>query len=347
VRLALALAFVALLPGGAPAAAPAAAPAFRVLAFTKTAGYRHVSIPAAIQAIENLGAQNGFALDNTEDGGAFTDASLARYRVVIFLLTTGDVLDDQQQAALERFIRAGGGFVGVHSAADTEYGWAWYGGLLGAYFMSHPAIQQATIAVTDAADPSTVALPRVWVRTDEWYDFQSNPRSVAHVLATIDEKSYDPGPDAMGADHPIAWSHQYEGGRAWYTAGGHTEEAWSEPLFLAHVLGGIEWAAGPLPATTPSSPTPAAEPAPKIVSLATALHGRRVVVTVRHPSCSCEAVLGVRVRGRLLTTRVVANRTTTRASSAVLPPGRWQLTFTLTSRTGAASATARRWVRVH
>ena len=144
----------------------------------------------------------------------------------------------------------------------------------------------------------------------------------------------------MGSDHPIAWSHSYDGGRAWYTAGGHTDEAWSEPLFLAHVLGGIEWAAGMNPAT------PAAEPAPKIASLTTALRGRRVVVTVKHPSCSCDAVVAVKVRGRSLMTKVAAKGTTTRVTSAVLPAGRWQLIFTLKSRTGAASVTARRWISV-
>lgn len=340
-RWTLALALVALLLGAAPAAAPAPAPAFRVLAFTKTAGYRHgSSIAAAIKALQDLSAQNGFAVETTEDANSFTDQNLAQYKVVAFLLTTGDVLDAEQQRAFERFIEGGGGFVGVHSAADTEYDWPWYGGLIGAWFKSHPAIQQARINVSDTTDLSTVGLPREWVRTDEWYNFRSNPRSAVHVLATIDESSYAPGADAMGTDHPIAWSHSYAGGRAWYTAGGHTDEAWSEPLFLTHVLGGVEWAAGFTP------PAKAAEPALKITSLTTAVSGRRVVVTVKHPSCSCVAVLSVSVRGHAQTTRVAAKGSTTRVKSALLPPGRWQLTFTLKSRTDAKGATARRWIRV-
>jgi type 1 glutamine amidotransferase len=352
-RWAVAPMLVVMLFGAAPAATPAPAPtpSFRVLAFTKTTGYRHGSITDAVAAIANVAAQNGFALDQSEDSSVFNDANLARYKVIAFLLTTGDILDADQQAAMERFIRAGGGYVGVHSAVDTEYEWPWYGALVGAYFTNHPAIQQATINVTDANDPSTAHLPRTWVRTDEWYNFRTNPRANVNVLATIDESTYDPGPDAMGADHPIAWSHPYDGGRAWYTAGGHTFEAWYEPLFVSHVVGGIKWAAGPLPAVTPT-PATAAKPAPKIVSLKTALKARRVVATVKHTACSCKAQLSVRVRGRMLKTKQLAVKgTTTRLTSAVLPKGRWQLSVTLTGPPAgtppkASSAVGRRWVTV-
>jgi type 1 glutamine amidotransferase len=337
-----------LLLAAAPAAAPAPAsaagtpPSFRVLAFTKTTGYRHGSIADALTAVEKLGAANGFAVDRGEDARVFNDANLARYKVVMFLLTTGDVLDADEQLAMERFIRAGGGFVGVHSAVDTEYDWPWYGGLLGAYFTSHPAIQQATINVTDGTDPSTAGLPRVWVRTDEWYNFRTNPRPNVNVLATIDETTYDPGPDAMGSDHPIAWSHAYDGGRAWYTAGGHTFEAWYEPLFLTHVLGGIKWAAG---AVATALPTPVSRP-PSITSVTTALSGKRAVVTVKHSACACEVQLAVSVHGRVLTTKRPVTGTTTRLTSAVLPKGRWQLRVTVTSRPAAQSAVVRRTITV-
>jgi type 1 glutamine amidotransferase len=271
--LAVALGLLAPEAGSAPPAVP------KVLVFTKTTGFRHASIPAAVQAVTTLGENNGFAVDATEDGGAFTDANLARYDAVIFLLTTGDVLDDAQQAAFERYIRAGHGWVGVHSAADTEYDWAWYGALVGAYFRDHPAIQPA---VLDVADPRN-GLPARWMRTDEWYNFQSNPRPSVHVLATIEESSYDGG--NMGADHPIAWWHDYDGGRAWYTAGGHTDESWSEPLFLAHVLSGIEYAIGPQPA-------PAAKP--RIDSLRATVKARRVTVVSRYSGCTgCKGELHV------------------------------------------------------
>ena len=219
--------------------------AFDVLVFSKTAGFRHSSIPAGIAAIQSLGAVNDFVVVATEDANAFTAANLANYEAVVFLNTTGDVLNATQQAAFEQYIQGGGGWVGVHSAADTEYDWSWYGGLLGAYFESHPAIQQVTIKVADHVHPSTVGLPERWVRTDELYNFQTNPRGDVHVLATLDESTYSGGVD--GFDHPIAWYHDYNGGRAWYTGLGHTDASYSEPLFLKHLLGGIEYAAGQIP----------------------------------------------------------------------------------------------------
>lgn len=166
----------------------------------------------------------------------------ARY-IALFCLTTGDVLNTEQQGAFERYIRNGGGFVGVHSASDTEYGWEWYGRLVGAYFSSHSSVQSAAAILNDPLNPSTAGLPRRWVRTDEWYSFQSNPRGQAHVLATLDEKTFSPS-ESMGWDHPVAWCQEFEGGRAWYTGGGHTAESYSDPDFRRHLLGGILWAAG-------------------------------------------------------------------------------------------------------
>jgi uncharacterized protein (TIGR03437 family) len=189
-----------------------------------------------------LGAQNSFSVEQTEDAAAFNDANLAQFKAVVFLCTTGEVLNDEQQAAFERFISAGNGYVGIHSASDTEYDWPWYGGLVGAYFRSHPNIQKARIKLEEAAHPSTQNLPTIWERTDEWYDFRFNPRGRVRVLASLDESSYQGG--SMGADHPIAWCQLYDGGRAWYTAGGHTSESYGELLFLQHLLGGIQFAAG-------------------------------------------------------------------------------------------------------
>jgi type 1 glutamine amidotransferase len=227
----------------------------RVLVFSKTAAFRHDSIPDGIAAIRNLGEEHGFAVDATEDASVFEDARLAPYGAVVFLSTTGDILDGGQQAAFERYIAAGGGFVGVHSASDTEYDWPWYGGLVGVYIKSHSSVQPAAIAVSDRVHPSTRALPAIWRRSDEWYDFRENPRGRVHVLATIDESSYSGG--QMGADHPIAWCRFYEGGRAWYTALGHTRESYTEPLFLRHLLGGIRFAAG-----FPDAECPEARPVP-------------------------------------------------------------------------------------
>ncbi|MDK1472087.1 ThuA domain-containing protein [Streptomyces sp. 549] len=222
-------------------AGPAAADT-RILVFSRTAGYRHDSIPQGVAALRELGAEHGFGVDHTEDSADFTPGTLAGYDAVVFLSTTGDVLNSDQQQAFEGYIADGGGYVGVHAAADTEYDWPFYGGLVGAYFASHPHIQPATVEVADHAHPATAHLGRIWERTDEWYDYRSNPRDQARVLATLDETSYTGG--AMGEDHPIAWCQEYEGGRAFYTGGGHTAESYSEPDFRAHLLGGIRYATG-------------------------------------------------------------------------------------------------------
>jgi cytochrome c len=213
----------------------------RILVFSKTAGFRHPSISDGVSAIRRLGAENGFDVDSTEDADSFEDARLSGYDAVVFLSTTGDVLNASQQAAFERYIRAGRGFVGVHSASDTEYGWPFYGDLLGAYFANHSSIQAGVVRVVDRVHPSTRTLPERWTRADEWYNFASNPRGSVHMLATLDETSYSGG--TMGPDHPISWCQFVGGGRSWYTAMGHTEESYSEPLFLAHLLGGIQFAA--------------------------------------------------------------------------------------------------------
>jgi type 1 glutamine amidotransferase len=215
---------------------------YRIRVFTRTTGYRHDSIPDAILALRTLGAEHGFEVEQTEDPAVLTDAQLASYAAIVFLMTTGDVLDDGQQAAIEGYIRAGGGFVGVHSACDTEYDWPWYGQLVGAYFEQHPEIQPAIVQVEDGAHPSTAGLPERWQRTDEWYDVRRNPRGQVRVLLRLDESTYQGG--GMGTDHPIAWCHEYDGGRSWYTALGHTPESYREPLFLGHLLGGIRYAAG-------------------------------------------------------------------------------------------------------
>ncbi|MFG1659152.1 ThuA domain-containing protein [Micromonospora chersina] len=226
-----------------PATPAAAADApYDVLVFSKTAGFRHDAIPAGIQAIRDLGAANNFTVTATEDAAQFTTANLARFEAVVFLNTTGDVLDATQQTAFESYIGAGGGYVGVHAAADTEYDWPFYGNLVGAWFASHPAIQAANVKVEDRAHAATAHLPQTWNRTDEWYNYRTNARSTAHVLATLDESSYSGG--SMGGDHPHAWCKAYAGGRSFYTGGGHTQASYAEPAFRAHLLGGIRYAAG-------------------------------------------------------------------------------------------------------
>ncbi len=215
---------------------------FSVLVFSRTEGFRHGSIPAGIEAIRELGEENGFAVEATEDPGVFTEESLAQYAAIVFLNTTGTIFDAEQREALQGYIRSGGGYVGVHSAADTEYDWPWYGELVGAWFRSHPRTQDAVIHVENNTHPSTQHLSEQWERRDEWYNFRRNPREHVEVLMALDTGSFEGS--TMEEDHPIAWYHEFEGGRSWYTGGGHTDESYGEPDFRQHLLGGIRWAAG-------------------------------------------------------------------------------------------------------
>lgn len=211
----------------------------KVLVFVKTRGYHHNSIPAGVAALAKLGAENGFEVDATEDSLDFSPSHLKQYSAVVFLSTTMNVLGEAEQSAFESYIRAGGGYVGIHAAADTEYEWPWYGKLAGAWFQSHPKTQHAAIQVVDKQHAATSFLPERWERLDEWYNFKNiNPD--VKVLAKLDEKTYEGGKN--GDNHPIAWYHDFEGGRAFYTGGGHTKESYKEPLFLKHLLGGIQYA---------------------------------------------------------------------------------------------------------
>lgn len=214
----------------------------RVLIYSKTNGWHHTSIPAGIKAIEQLAAQTGFVTEATTDSLLFNDKNLANYAAVIFLNTTGDVLGDAQQAAFEKFIRSGKGFVGIHSACDTEYQWPWYNKLVGAYFLSHPEQQTAKLQIKDKDFLATKELPAVWNKWDEWYNFKETNWDKMKILITVDETSYKGGKN--GDFHPISWYHEYDGGRAFYTGLGHTDETYSDPLFLKHLAGGIKYAIG-------------------------------------------------------------------------------------------------------
>lgn len=217
----------------------------KILVFSKTAGYRHKeSIVAGKKYIMELGSKNRFGVDTTENADAFTPENLKQYAAVVFLCTTGNVLNDQQQQAFEQFIKKGGGYVGTHSSADTEYDWAWFGELNGAYFKSHPRQQEAVFNVVDQNNIATAHLPKVWKRFDELYNFKWIGTDL-HILITIDENSYTGG--ANGDDHPMAWYHDFDGGRAFYTALGHDNKSWEDPLYLQHVLGGIKYAMGEKP----------------------------------------------------------------------------------------------------
>jgi type 1 glutamine amidotransferase len=210
-----------------------------LLVFSKTAGFRHDSIEAGIAAIRQLGRQHGFAVDATEDASRFHSLELNRYAAVLFLSTTGDVLNREQQQAFEQYIRSGRGYIGVHAAADTEYEWPWYGRLVGGYFVSHDAIQPAQ--VVKAQRFGDARLPNPWTRTDEWYNYKQFDRAVT-VILKLDTKSFKGS--QHGDDHPIAWYRPFDGGRSFYTGMGHTRESFAEPLFLEHLLDGIRYSMG-------------------------------------------------------------------------------------------------------
>lgn len=210
----------------------------RLLIFSKTGGFRHDSIETGIQEIKKI---KGLEVTATEDSTVFNAGELGKYDAVMFLNTTGDILNDEQQKAFEAYIRGGRGYVGVHAAADTEYDWPFYGQVVGGYFKGHPAIQQATINV-EKEDPITHLLPRPWNRVDEWYNYKTNPRANVEVLASLDEKSYQGGD--MAGDHPIIWRTKVGKGRGFYTGLGHTQSTYRELLFMQMLREGIRWAAG-------------------------------------------------------------------------------------------------------
>ncbi|WP_342647631.1 ThuA domain-containing protein [Mucilaginibacter sp. CSA2-8R] len=213
----------------------------KVLIFCKTAGFHHQSIGAGINAIKLLGEKNNFETDTTTDASKFTYGNLKKYAAVIFLNTTGDVLNDGQQTEFQKYIRSGKGYVGVHAATDTEYDWPWYGELSGAYFSNHPKIQQAVLKLNGPANDFTKDLPAQWTKTDEWYNFKWISDKI-HVVLVLDESSYTGGKN--GAMHPMSWYHEFDGGRAFTTALGHTDESYTDPLFLQHLLAGINYAMG-------------------------------------------------------------------------------------------------------
>ncbi|MEM9547347.1 MAG: ThuA domain-containing protein [Bacteroidota bacterium] len=213
----------------------------RVLIFSKTAGYHHTCIESGYLALEKLCTTNAIEVDSTTNSSDFNTENLSKYAAVIFFNTTGNVLNVQEEIAFQNYIQEGGGYVGIHAASDTEHDWAWYGRLVGAYFISHPKIQEAKFIVEDASFAATNFLPKEWIRTDELYNLGIVNKEV-NVVLSVDEESYEGGTN--GKEHPMAWYHEYDGGRAFYTALGHTHSSYEEAYFLKHLLGGIRYAMG-------------------------------------------------------------------------------------------------------
>jgi len=244
--------------GAAGPAAAATRRAHRVLVYSRTGGFRHASIPLGVATIEQLGSENGFAVEATEDPGVFTDRNLRRFTAVAFLNTTAEVMTPSGRKALRRFVLDGGGWVGIHSAADTEYDWPFYARLLaGGRFLCHPLEQPGVVVRESARHISTAHLPERWqLPIEEFYSFKANPRRRARVLLSIDESSYQQDPNTtylpsesypdgyapvsgvMG-DHPMCWQHRVGGGLSWYTALGHEVNMYLDPAYQQHLLGGI------------------------------------------------------------------------------------------------------------
>lgn len=208
----------------------------KVLVFTKTTDYRHDSIETGVETLAELGKKNGFEIRHSEDAHVFSTENLAQFKLVVFLNTTGDILNETQQSTFEKYLRNGGNYMGIHAAADTEYDWPWYGKLVGAYFLNHPEKSNAEIVKVDYSHPACQHLPERWARFDEWYNYKAISPDIK-VLLELDETTYKGGEN--GPNHPIAWYHEYEGGRSFYTGMGHTKESYSEPAFKEHLLGGI------------------------------------------------------------------------------------------------------------
>ncbi len=222
----------------------AQSPVYQVLVFSKTASFRHASIAAGKTALTKMATEKGFKVQFSEDANLFQEATLKQFNAVIFLSTTGDILNSAQQIAFERYIQGGGGYVGIHAATDTEYDWPWYGQLAGAYFLDHPNpdnVQKGKFHVVDKNHWATQGMPEAFEKTDEFYSFKNISPKI-NVVLKIDEASYRGGKN--GANHPMSWYQEFDGGRSFYTAMGHTDETYSEPLFLNHLYAGIRYAAG-------------------------------------------------------------------------------------------------------
>ncbi|MFX4292096.1 ThuA domain-containing protein [Streptomyces bohaiensis] len=213
----------------------------RALLFSRTTGYRHASIPAAVRAVSELLTAQGWTVTATEDTAELTERLAAGVDLAAFLSTSGEVLDAAGRQALRAHCEAGGGFAGVHAATTTEYDWPWYGRLVGARFDGHPPIQTAVVEIADPVHPAVSHLPRRWQWSDEWYNFRDGPADDVRVLATVDESTYRGG--TMGARHPLVWCHEHCGGRSFQTALGHAAEHYADPEFRRHLLGGLAWAA--------------------------------------------------------------------------------------------------------
>ena len=251
IAMSAALALALLIAAPAPAQDEPPPAEAHVLIFTKTTAFRHTeAIEQGVPVLETAFADAGITSEHTEDSSIFNDEDLARFDALIMFQASGDPWTADEKAAMERYQQAGGGIVAIHNAADMRGNYQWWDELVGSLMPGHAATGTSpglpgTVQIEDGTHPSTEHLPQRWDRADEWYNFSHNVRGEAHILATMDETTYEPGENAMGYDHPISWCKPYDGGRAWVTAMGHFGAHYTdEPDFVQHIVGGVQWAAG-------------------------------------------------------------------------------------------------------
>ena len=212
-----------------------------VLVFSKTQGYRHENIKIGLAGFRTLAANKSWKMTTTEDATYFNDKFLSKIDVVVFFNTTGDILNSSEEIALEGFIKSGGGFLGIHAAADTEYDWPFYQELIAAHFASHPPTQKARLIVHQETNhPAIGHLGNEWSLRDEWYSFKEPLKSHATLLMEVDDSSLS-GKIPLTESHPIAWAHEKFCGRSMYTGIGHTAEQFSDPVYLEHIARSVEW----------------------------------------------------------------------------------------------------------
>ncbi|WP_234019127.1 ThuA domain-containing protein [Streptomyces sp. Tu6071] len=241
-------------PAGAAGKATLALPSppggdeVKVLIYTGSTAPESPAVNAGIEAIEKIGqsgpAGQRFTIEATDKAKVFTNATkLGKTNAVVFLTGPGDVLNADQEAGLEAYIKAGGGFVGLNDAARTEPYSDWYTGLIGARPVegSGAKAQRATVEVGDRLNPATKDLPLEWKHPDKWLNWQTNPSGKVHTVARVRESTYSPGAGANGADHPVSWCRDYDGGRSFYSAMGGTADSFAETDFRAHLRGALLW----------------------------------------------------------------------------------------------------------
>lgn len=219
-----------------------AEPQKEVLVFYKTEGFHHKSVDTAVKTIQKLGAENDFNVSSTKNTSIFLKEDIRNYDVVVFANTSGNVFNIEEQKAFRNYIENGGGFFGIHSAADTEGDWPFFVELVGGFFENHPKVQQADIYLNMEDHPAVSHLPKVWTFTDEWYNYKNlNPE--IQVLLYLDETSYEGGTN--GKEHPIAWFRKTgHGGISIFTGLGHSVESYIKPNFKEHILQSILFALG-------------------------------------------------------------------------------------------------------